>query len=288
MTKQPVIRVEGLTKQFQGQPILHGVELDVLEGEVLVILGGSGSGKSTLLRHMIGSMKPDQGSIELLGANICAMSDHELDEARKKIGVLFQSGALFSSKTIRENVELPLREHTSLRRDVIDAIVKVKLEMVGLREHADKYPAELSGGMRKRAGFARALALDPKILFCDEPSAGLDPVRSAELDRLIRTVSKNLGATCVVVTHEMESAFSIADRMAMLDQGRIIAVEKREWFERIRMIEDDQCADLSEQEQLVRQFLRGDLYGPLSRRENPEAYEEDLFGARKAASDIAR
>jgi phospholipid/cholesterol/gamma-HCH transport system ATP-binding protein len=280
MSGDPVIRVEGLTKNFQGQPILRGVDLEVHAGEVLVILGGSGSGKSTLLRHMIGSVKPDEGRIDLLGSNICAMGDAELDEARKQIGVLFQSGALFSSKTIRENVELPLREHTNLRRDVIDAIVKVKLEMVGLREHADKFPAELSGGMRKRAGFARAIAMDPKILFCDEPSAGLDPVRSAELDRLIRTVSKNLGATCVVVTHEMDSAFTIADRMAMLDQGRIVAVEERNWFDRLRQLADDETADMSERELLVRQFLRGDLNGPLSERGDEEGYERDLFGAK--------
>lgn len=283
MAGEPVIRVQGLTKTFQGQPILRGVDLDVYAGEVLVILGGSGSGKSTLLRHMIGSVKPDEGSINLLGSDICAMCDAELDEARKQIGVLFQSGALFSSKTIRENVELPLREHTSLRRDVIDAVVKVKLEMVGLREHADKYPAELSGGMRKRAGFARAIALDPKILFCDEPSAGLDPVRSAELDRLIRTVSKNLGATCIVVTHEMDSAFAIADRMAMLDQGRIVAVEERPWFERLRHLNEDETVDLTERELLVRQFLRGDLSGPLSDREDPEGYERDLFGMKPSA-----
>lgn len=283
MACEPVIRVRGLRKSFQGEPILRGVDLDVHEGEVLVILGGSGSGKSTLLRHMIGSIKPDEGSITLLGADICSMGLAELDEARKQIGVLFQSGALFSSKTIRENVELPLREHTNLRRDVIDAIVKVKLEMVGLREHADKYPAELSGGMRKRAGFARAIALDPKILFCDEPSAGLDPVRSAELDRLIRTVSKNLGATCVVVTHEMDSAFTIADRMAMLDQGRIVAVEDLPWYQRLRALKDDETVDLTERELLVRQFLRGDLEGPLSNREDTDAYERDLFGMKPSA-----
>ncbi len=280
MAVESVISVKGLTKTFQGQPILRGVDLEVYEGEVLVILGGSGSGKSTLLRHMIGSVKPDEGSISLLGADICGMCESDLDEARKQIGVLFQSGALFSSKTIRENVELPLREHTQLRRDVIDAIVKVKLEMVGLREHADKYPAEISGGMRKRAGFARAIAMDPKILFCDEPSAGLDPVRSAELDRLIRTVSKNLGATCVVVTHEMDSAFAIADRMAMLDQGRIVAVENRAWFERLQQLKEDETVDMTERELLVRQFLRGDLEGPLSKREDAEGYERDLFGVK--------
>jgi len=280
MHDDAVIRVEGLTKTFQGQTVLRGVDLKVKRGEVLVILGGSGSGKSTLLRLMFGSIKPDEGSVNLLGANICALCEDDLDEARKKIGVLFQSGALFSSKTIRENVALPLREHTSFRRDVIDAVVKVKLEMVGLREHADKYPTELSGGMRKRAGFARAIAMDPKILFCDEPSAGLDPVRSAELDRLIRTVSKNMGATCVVVTHEMGSAFTIADRLAMLDMGRIVAVRERAWFERLRTLPHDEAHELNEGEALVRQFLRGELEGPLSHRGDAEAFARDLFGVR--------
>lgn len=280
MHDDAVIRVEGLSKTFQGQTVLRGVDLKVKRGEVLVILGGSGSGKSTLLRLMFGSIKPDEGSVNLLGANICALCEDDLDEARKKIGVLFQSGALFSSKTIRENVALPLREHTSFRRDVIDAVVKVKLEMVGLREHADKYPTELSGGMRKRAGFARAIALDPKILFCDEPSAGLDPVRSAELDRLIRTVSKNMGATCVVVTHEMGSAFTIADRLAMLDMGRIVAVRERAWFERLRDLPQDEAHKLNEGEALVRQFLRGELEGPLSHRGDAEAFARDLFGVR--------
>ncbi len=285
MEHEPVIRVRGLTKSFNGQPVLRGVDLEVLPGEILVILGGSGSGKSTLLRHMIGSIKPDAGEINLLGANICAMCDDDLDEARKKIGVLFQSGALFSSKTVRENVALPLREHTNLRRDVIDAIVTVKLEMVGLREHADKYPAELSGGMRKRAGFARAIALDPKILFCDEPSAGLDPVRSAELDRLIRSVSKHTGATCVVVTHEMGSAFSIADRMAMLDRGRIVAVRDRAWFECVRDMPDEALEGRDENTRILRQFLRGDLDGPLSLRGDLDAYARELFGVAAEPAD---
>lgn len=275
---EPIIRVVGLSKSFDGKFILEDVNLDIYPGEVLVILGGSGSGKSTLMRLMIGSIRPDEGRISLLGADLCAMCESDLDEARKKIGVLFQSGALFSSRTVRENVALPLREHTNLRLDVIDAIVKIKLELVGLREHADKHPAQLSGGMRKRAGFARAIALDPVALFCDEPSAGLDPVRSAELDRLIRTVSKSLNATCIVVTHEMRSAFAIADRLAMLDRGRILAVEKRAWFERLRDADDHEAGTLNDDQRLVRQFLRGDLKGPLTDRDNIDGYERDLFG----------
>jgi phospholipid/cholesterol/gamma-HCH transport system ATP-binding protein len=277
MEAEPIISVRGLVKSYDGESILRGVDLDVFPGEILVIVGGSGSGKSTLLRQIIGADQPDEGRVKLFGDELGSMNQTQLDETRKKIGMLFQTGALFSSKTVRENVELPLREHTRLKRDVIDAIVKVKLEMVGMREHADKLPAELSGGMRKRAGFARALSLDPTVLLCDEPSAGLDPVRTAELNQLICAVSKNLGATCVIVTHEMDSALEVGDRLAMLDMGRIIAVHECEWFRRLRDIEDN-TPGLSDHEQLVRQFLRGDLNGPLSQRDDPDAYDKDLFG----------
>lgn len=279
MEVEPVISVRGLVKTYDGEPTLQGVDLDIFPGEILVIVGGSGSGKSTLLRLIIGAQQPDAGSVKLFGSDLGSMSHKQLDKARKKIGMLFQTGALFSSKTVRENVELPLREHTRLKRNVIDAIVKVKLEMVGMREHADKLPAELSGGMRKRAGFARALALDPEVLLCDEPSAGLDPVRTAELNQLICAVSKNMGATCVIVTHEMDSALKVGDRLAMLDLGRIIAVHESAWFGRLRALGDDSTG-LSEQEQLVRQFLRGDLKGPLSQRDDLSVYEKDLFGTR--------
>lgn len=260
--------------------VLDGIDLDVMPGETMVIMGGSGSGKSTMLRMMIGSIAPTSGSIELFGRNICRMNETELNETRKKFGILFQSGALFNSMTIAENVALPLHEHTELDPEIIDIQVKIKLELVGLREHAEKYPAEISGGMKKRAGLARALALDPRILFYDEPSAGLDPVTSAQIDQLIIALSKQLGVTSVVVTHEMDSAFTIADRMAMLDKGRILKVESRAWYEHLRDEPPERAERRDEGDRLIRQFLRGDAEGPITERQSSEAYGEALFGPR--------
>ncbi len=272
------IRVRHVRKVFGAQTVLDDINLDVKRGETMVIMGGSGSGKSTLLRCVIGSHAINAGSIELLGKTITGMREEQLNEVRKRFGILFQSGALFNSMTIAQNVALPLREHTDLDPEIIDIQVKIKLELVGLREHADKFPAQISGGMKKRAGLARALALDPQILFYDEPSAGLDPVTSAQIDQLIVALSRQLGVTSVVVTHEMDSAFTIADRMAMLDKGRILAVESREWFESLRDLDDEAAASRSESERLIRQFLRGDADGPLTDRRSADGYEIDLFG----------
>ncbi|MEL7485341.1 MAG: ATP-binding cassette domain-containing protein [Planctomycetota bacterium] len=263
---------------------MDGLDLDVYKGETMVVMGGSGSGKSTTLRMMIGSVETTAGSIELFGTNICGMKPKQLNDTRKKIGVLFQSGALFNSMSIADNVALPLREHTDLDRDIIDIQVKIKLEQVGLREHADKFPAEISGGMKKRAGLARALALDPQILFYDEPSAGLDPVTSAEIDRLIIDLSKKLGVTSVVITHEMDSAFAIADRMAMLDKGKMLIVETRQWFEQVRDTPEAEAGSLSERERLIRQFLRGDAEGPITERKAASSYADDLLGGVDVAS----
>ncbi len=276
--EQPVISLNEVIKSFDGRVVLTGVTFDVAAGETMVIMGGSGCGKSTLLRMIVGSFGPDTGSIKLWGDEVTTMDEAALNTVRRRFGILFQSGALFNSMTIAENVALPLQEHTQLDPATIDIMVKIKLELVGLREHAEKFPAQISGGMKKRAGLARALALDPQILFYDEPSAGLDPVTSAEIDQLMVDLSKKLGVTSVVVTHEMDSAFTIADRMVMLDKGRVLAVREREWFESIRGHE----GDLPPDEALIRQFLRGDAQGPITERKQTTNYAEDLLGEKPA------
>ena len=272
---RPLIRVRDLVKRFDGRAVLDGISLDVFRGETMVIMGGSGCGKSTLLRCMIGTYELDEGSIEMFDQDIAELDESELDELRKRFGILFQSGALFSSLTVGENVALPLVEHTNLDRETIDIMVKIKLELVSLRPAEDRMPAEISGGMKKRAGLARAISLDPEILFYDEPSAGLDPVTSAEIDQLMTDMSKKLGVTSVVVTHEMDSAFRIADRMAMLDKGRMVKVAPRAEFEAIR----DGGAIGDETDDLIRQFLRGDSEGPITTRRLGGGYAEDILAA---------
>jgi len=277
--KQPVIEVTDMVKSFGSQRVLDGINLKVYVGEIMVVMGRSGCGKSTLLRHLIGSLAPDEGTVKLFGNDITKMSEKELDDVRKKFGILFQSGALFNSLSVGENVALLLREHTNLDEATIDIMVKIKLELVGLRKHTEKMPAQLSGGMKKRAGLARAIALDPQILFYDEPSAGLDPVTSAQIDQLIIDFTKKLNVTSLVVTHEMDSAFTLADRMCMLDKGKILKMGTRHDFEVLR----DRTGELkSEQERLVRQFLRGDAEGPITERKLASDYEEDLLMARKS------
>lgn len=275
---EPLIRTKELVKVFGTQTVLAGVTLDVNPGETMVVMGGSGCGKSTFLRHLIGSLTPTSGSVELFGKDLAALDEDGLNETRKQFGILFQSGALFNSMTIADNVALPLHEHTNLDSNIIDIQVKIKLELVGLREHAAKYPAQISGGMKKRAGLARALSLDPKILFYDEPSAGLDPVTSAEIDQLMVDLTKKLGVTSVVVTHEMDSAFTIADRMCMLDKGRVLMVGSRDEFDELRKTPEDKTESLSDDEQLIRQFLRGDAEGPITQRRIETSYAEDLLG----------
>jgi phospholipid/cholesterol/gamma-HCH transport system ATP-binding protein len=276
--EQPVVEICDLVKRFGDQVVLDGVNLKVMQGETMVVMGGSGSGKSTILRHMIGSLYPNSGEVKLLGQSLSELNEDQLNELRKKFGILFQSGALFNSMTVAENVALPLREHTMLDASIIETIVKMKLELVGLREHADKIPAQISGGMKKRAGLARALALDPQVLFYDEPSAGLDPVTSAEIDRLIMDLSKKLGVTSIVVTHEMDSAFCVADRMAMLERGKMLMVDTRQAFEEIRDWPGDRIQELDDKKQTIRQFLRGDAEGPITRRKAATNYAEDLLG----------
>src|SRR6201997_4271719 len=204
--------------------ILHGITFEVKRGETLVILGGSGSGKSTLLRTLVGLEKPDSGDIWIKGKNIAAISDPEMDEIRKKIGMSFQGGALFGSMTVGENVALPLREHTKLEDSTIEIMLRLKLEEVGLEGFKYYMPSQLSGGMKKRAAVARALAMDPQVLFFDEPSAGLDPIIAAGIDQLILELKQAFRMTIIVVTHELASAYLIADRMVLIDKGNIVAI----------------------------------------------------------------
>ncbi len=204
--------------------ILHGITFDVKRGETLVILGGSGSGKSTLLRTLVGLEKASSGEIWIKGKNIAAISNSEMDEIRKKIGMSFQGSALFGSMTVGENVALPLREHTKLEDSTIEIMLRLKLEQVGLQGFEYYMPSQLSGGMKKRAAVARALAMDPEILFFDEPSAGLDPIIAAGIDQLILELKQAFRMTIIVVTHELASAYLIADRMVLIDKGHVVAI----------------------------------------------------------------
>ncbi len=220
MSNEAIITVEHLSVQYGDDVILQDVNMDVYRGEVLVVAGGSGSGKSTLLRHIIGLSMPSSGRCVIGGVDITTASEEALREVRKGIGMLFQSSALFGSMTVAENVALPLTEFTDLSEPEIETIVRVKLAMVGLAGYGNHFPRELSGGMKKRAGIARAMAIDPHVLFFDEPFAGLDPITSAELDLLIKKINQGMGTTMVIVSHELESIFSIADRIVMLDKRK--------------------------------------------------------------------
>jgi len=219
---QYAIEVEDLVTHYGTKKILDGVDLKVVEGEIIIIMGGSGSGKSALLRHMLGLHQPTKGRIRLLGQDIAELSESEMHDMRKSMGVAFQGGALFSSMTVGENVQLPLREHTKLDSKTMEIMARMKLEVVNLGGFEDLMPAQLSGGMIKRVALARAIVMDPKLLFFDEPSARLDPVVAAELDELILQLREAMNMTIVVVTHELESAFKIADRITVLDEGKML------------------------------------------------------------------
>jgi len=218
-----MIELTNVCKSFNGQKVLDDLHLKIDPGQITVIIGQSGGGKSVLLKHIIGLLRPDSGQILVDGVDISGLNDKDLNEIRKKFGMLFQEAALFDSMTVGENVAFPLQEHTRLPKKKIQEIVIAKLRQVGLRDVTGKMPSELSGGMRKRVGLARALALDPKIILFDEPTTGLDPINCDAIDNLILQTQQQTQATCIVISHDIESTFKIAHKIAMLYHGKIIA-----------------------------------------------------------------
>ncbi len=223
LEREPIIRIVGLHKSFGGQAVLKGVNLDVPEGSTVVILGGSGSGKTVLMRHMIGLFKPDDGQVIIDGEDISQYEGAELDRVRQKFGMVFQGAALFDSMTVYENVSFPLREHARMSEAEMRQTVAEKLAVVGLKNIEEKLPAELSGGMRKRVGLARAIVRNPKIVLYDEPTTGLDPITTDYVDSMILEAKEKLGVTSVVISHDVASAFKVADKLAMLYEGHIVA-----------------------------------------------------------------
>jgi len=247
---KPVISLRNVTKNFYGKTVTDNVNLDIYPGETFVIMGCSGSGKSTLLRLMTGAIKPDKGNIFIKGRDITAMNHDEFDEVKKTFGMLFQYSALLDSLTVEENVLLPLNEHTKLAAEIKKIIIKMKLSLVGLRGYEQYYPSQISGGMRKRVGLARAIALDPDIVFYDEPTSGLDPVVGGIIDKLIKDLSAKLMITCIVVSHDMQSILEISDRIAMVHKGKIIAVGTPEELK-------------NSSDAYVQQFIHGRPEGPI-------------------------
>src|SRR6266576_1929261 len=257
----PVIEVTDLVRKFGDRAVINGVSFNVDRGETLVIMGGSGCGKSTLLRHIIGSMKPTSGSVKVFGQEITTMNEREIAGVRTRFGMLFQSGALLASLTVGENVALPLLQHTDKPTDEVEEIVKQKLQIVGLSGFDDLKPAEISGGMKKRVGLARALALDPELLFSDEPTSGLDPIMTAVVDELTLNLTKGTHMTAVVVSHDMTSAFRIATRMIMLGHGSIVAQGT-----------PDEIRNSSNPE--VQQFIHGRADGPIPLNVSQEEHKD--------------
>src|SRR4029077_6200868 len=258
---ETIIEVADLVRKFGDRTVLDNISFDVYRGETVVIMGGSGCGKSTLLRHMIGSMKPTSGSVKLFGEEVTGMSEREIERVRLRFGMLFQSGALLASLTVGENVSLPLVQHTDKSPDQIEEIVKQKLQMVGLTGFEDLRPDEISGGMKKRVGLARALALDPELLFSDEPTSGLDPIMTAVVDELTLKLTHGTHMTAVVVSHDMTSSFRIATRMIMLGHGGIVAQGT-----------PDEIRNSSNPE--VQQFIHGEADGPIPLNLSQEEHED--------------
>jgi phospholipid/cholesterol/gamma-HCH transport system ATP-binding protein len=245
-----MIRIRGLRKRLGSKQVLDGVDLDVETGESIVVMGRSGTGKSVLLKHIMGLMSPDAGSIEIEGADIARMRERDLNEVRKRIGMLFQGAALFDSMTVGDNVALPMMDHLRLPLSEVRRRVTERLEWVGLKGVEGMKPASLSGGMRKRVGLARATAMDPSYILYDEPTTGLDPILADAICGLIRSLQRRLGVTSIVVTHDMAAAYKLADRMAMLDGGRIVFSGTAEETRQTR-------------DPLVRQFIEGTSEGPV-------------------------
>jgi phospholipid/cholesterol/gamma-HCH transport system ATP-binding protein len=259
--EEPIIEVTDLVRRFGDRTVINDISFNVHRGDTLVIMGSSGCGKSTLLRHMIGSMKPTSGSVKLFGEQITTMKERQLERVRIRFGMLFQSGALLASLTVGENVALPLLQHTDKSPDEIEEIVKQKLQMVGLTGFEDLKPDEISGGMKKRVGLARALALDPELLFSDEPTSGLDPIMTAVVDQLTLKLTHGSHMTAVVVSHDMTSAFRIASRMIMLGGGGIVAQGT-----------PDEIRNSANPE--VQQFIKGEADGPIPLNLSQEQHED--------------
>ena len=245
-----IIELIDVYKAFGTQQVLKGLNLGIPKGQTTVIIGRSGGGKSVMLKHMIGLIKPDQGKVMVGGGDIVRMSDHQLNQVRRRFGMLFQEAALFDSMTVMDNVAFPLREHTNLNEKQVREVVSEKLAMVGLPGVEHKMPSELSGGMRKRVGLARAIALEPEIILYDEPTTGLDPPLSAAINRLIADTQEKLGVTSVVISHDIEGAYLVGQNIAMLYQGKIIAQGT-----------PDQIRDSSDE--VVQQFIHGRPEGPI-------------------------
>ena len=265
----PVIEIRDLVRKFGPRTVLNGVSFSVNKGDTMIIMGGSGCGKSTLLRHIIGAMKPTSGSIKLFGEEITTMPQTKLEQLRLRFGMNFQFGALLQSLTVGENVALPLIENSTVDPEIVDLIVKMKLELVGLTGFENLKPAEISGGMRKRVGLARAVALDPELLFSDEPTSGLDPIMTAVIDQLTMDLTRKVDMTAVVVSHDMTSAFRIGTKMIMLGAGkRAGTIIAQGTPDEIRNHPDPE----------VQQFIKGEPDGPVPLKLSPEDYIDRLLG----------
>jgi len=266
---EPVIEVRDLVRKFGNRTVLNGITFTVEKGETMIIMGGSGCGKSTLLRHIIGSLRPTSGSIKIFGRETSTMTPDELDRLRKRFGMNFQFGALLQSLTVGQNVALPLLENSKVDAEIVDLVVKMKLELVGLTGFENLKPAEISGGMRKRVGLARAVALDPELLFSDEPTSGLDPIMTAVIDQLTLDLTRKLEMTAVVVTHDMTSAFRIGTKMIMLGAGKRAGTI-------IAFGTPDEVRNHPDPE--VQQFIKGEPDGPVPLKLSPEDYIDRLLG----------